>query len=141
MLVSLSVPPLFHICRMNSGVCMCVILAALSASCLGLPRSSSPGTDDSPLPSQLDTSLSGHHRVIRSTSLTLKQQPEGNTDPDTRANLSELLAKLISKKGSVRRNSSMNNRANSINHRIKDRDYVGWMDFGRRSAEEYEYSS
>ncbi|KTG41873.1 hypothetical protein cypCar_00007100 [Cyprinus carpio] len=111
---------------MNSGVCMCVILAALSASCLGLPRSSSPGTDDSPLPSQLDTSLSGHHRVIRSTSLTLKQQPEGNTDPDTR---------------SVRRNSSMNNRANSINHRIKDRDYVGWMDFGRRSAEEYEYSS
>lgn len=43
--------------------------------------------------------------------------------------------------GSVRRNSSMNNRANSINHRIKDRDYVGWMDFGRRSAEEYEYSS
>lgn len=26
-------------------------------------------------------------------------------------------------------------------HRIKDRDYLGWMDFGRRSAEEYEYSS
>ncbi|XP_016365239.1 cholecystokinin-like [Sinocyclocheilus rhinocerous] len=125
---------------MNSGVCVCVILAALSASCLGRPRSSSPDTDDSPFPSQLDASLSGHHRVVRSTSLTLKQQP-ADTDPDTRANLSELLAKLISKKGSVRRNSSMNNRANSINHRIKDRDYVGWMDFGRRSAEEYEYSS
>ncbi|KAK9396497.1 cholecystokinin [Crotalus adamanteus] len=26
-------------------------------------------------------------------------------------------------------------------HRIRDRDYMGWMDFGRRSAEEYEYSS
>uniref|UniRef100_A0A672ZWC2 Gastrin/cholecystokinin peptide hormone domain-containing protein n=1 Tax=Sphaeramia orbicularis TaxID=375764 RepID=A0A672ZWC2_9TELE len=26
-------------------------------------------------------------------------------------------------------------------HRIKDRDYLGWMDFGRRSAVEYEYSS
>uniref|UniRef100_A0A8C1T7E3 Cholecystokinin-like n=1 Tax=Cyprinus carpio TaxID=7962 RepID=A0A8C1T7E3_CYPCA len=117
---------------MNSGVCVCVILAALSASCLGRPRSSSPDTDDSPLPSQLDASLSGHHRVVRSTSLTLKQQP-ADTDPDTRANLSQLLAKLISKKGSVHRSSSKNNRANSINHRIKDRDYVGWMDFGRPS--------
>lgn len=26
-------------------------------------------------------------------------------------------------------------------HRISDRDYTGWMDFGRRSAEEYEYTS
>jgi len=85
---------------MNSGVCVCVILAALSASCLGRPRSSSPDTDDSPLPSQLDASLSGNHRVVRSTSLTLKQQPAGDTVQDTRANLSELLAKLkLSKKG------------------------------------------
>lgn len=26
-------------------------------------------------------------------------------------------------------------------HRISDRDYTGWMDFGRRSAEDYEYPS
>ena len=26
-------------------------------------------------------------------------------------------------------------------HRISDRDYMGWMDFGRRSAEEFEYTS
>lgn len=45
--------------------------------------------------------------------------------------------------GSVRRNSTANSRGNglSANHRIADRDYLGWMDFGRRSAEEYEYSS
>lgn len=45
--------------------------------------------------------------------------------------------------GSVRRNSTANSRINglSANHRIADRDYLGWMDFGRRSAEEYEYSS
>ncbi len=45
--------------------------------------------------------------------------------------------------GSVRRNSTANSRLNglSANHRIADRDYMGWMDFGRRSAEEYEYSS
>ncbi|KAI7798882.1 cholecystokinin [Triplophysa rosa] len=125
---------------MNSGVCVCVILAALSVSCLGRPRSSSPDTPgDSPLPSHLDTSVSEHLRLARS--LSLQQQPAADKDTETRANLSQLLAKLISKKGSVRRNSSVNNRANSVNHRIKDRDYNGWMDFGRRSAEEYEYSS
>ena len=45
--------------------------------------------------------------------------------------------------GSVRRNSTANSRGGglSANHRIADRDYLGWMDFGRRSAEEYEYSS
>lgn len=45
--------------------------------------------------------------------------------------------------GSVRRNSTGNNRGVGLsgNHRIADRDYLGWMDFGRRSAEEYEYSS
>ncbi|XP_056597444.1 cholecystokinin [Triplophysa dalaica] len=124
---------------MNSGVCVCVILAALSVSCLGRPRSSSPDTGDSPLPSHLDTSVSEHLRLARS--LSLPKQPATDKDTETRANLSQLLAKLISKKGSVRRNSSLNNRANSVNHQMKDRDYVGWMDFGRRSAEEYEYSS
>lgn len=45
--------------------------------------------------------------------------------------------------GSVRRNSTANSKGVglSANHRIADRDYLGWMDFGRRSAEEYEYSS
>nr|XP_002665661.2 cholecystokinin [Danio rerio] len=117
---------------MNSGVCVCVILAALSVS---VSCASRPVSDE--------RSLSAR-RLARSASLTLQQPlpPAGDIQPDTRANLSQLLAKLISsKKGSVRRNSSMNSRANSVNHRIKDRDYVGWMDFGRRSAEEYEYSS
>ena len=45
--------------------------------------------------------------------------------------------------GPTGRLSVMGNRAQSIDptHRINDRDYMGWMDFGRRSAEEYEYSS
>uniref|UniRef100_A0AAQ4PUR9 Gastrin/cholecystokinin peptide hormone domain-containing protein n=2 Tax=Gasterosteus aculeatus TaxID=69293 RepID=A0AAQ4PUR9_GASAC len=68
----------------------------------------------------------------------------GEEDADPRANLSELLARLISsRKGSVRKNSTANSRSSglSTNHRKADRDYLGWMDFGRRSAEEYEYSS
>ncbi|KAL7861359.1 hypothetical protein AOLI_G00177080 [Acnodon oligacanthus] len=49
----------------------------------------------------------------------------------------------LRRSSSVRRNSTVNSKAGSLtaNHRIKDRDYLGWMDFGRRSAEEYEYSS
>lgn len=45
--------------------------------------------------------------------------------------------------GPTGRLSVMGNRVQSIDptHRINDRDYMGWMDFGRRSAEEYEYSS
>jgi len=45
--------------------------------------------------------------------------------------------------GSTGRLSVMGNRVQTIDptHRINDRDYMGWMDFGRRSAEEYEYSS
>lgn len=86
-----------HVCRMNSGVCVCVILAALSVSCLGRPRSSSPDTGDSPLPSHLDTRVSEHLRLARS--LSLPKQPATDKDTETRANLSQLLAKLISKKG------------------------------------------
>ncbi|XP_039914969.1 cholecystokinin-like [Hirundo rustica] len=45
--------------------------------------------------------------------------------------------------GSTGRFSVMGNRVQSFDptHRINDRDYMGWMDFGRCSAEEYEYSS
>uniref|UniRef100_A0A669B846 Cholecystokinin n=1 Tax=Oreochromis niloticus TaxID=8128 RepID=A0A669B846_ORENI len=63
-------------------------------------------------------------------------------DADTPDSLSQLLARLISRKGSAyHTRSSLSSRASGLppNHRIKDRDYLGWMDFGRRSAEEYEY--
>ncbi|KAL6476272.1 hypothetical protein MHYP_G00147710 [Metynnis hypsauchen] len=90
------------------------------------------------LPSQMEVGL----RVSHADS-PLKSQLAPDDQGDPRSNLSELLARLISRKGSVRRNSTVNSKAGSLtaNHRIKDRDYLGWMDFGRRSAEEYEYSS
>ncbi|XP_066497641.1 cholecystokinin-like [Hoplias malabaricus] len=110
---------------MYGSVGVCVLLVSLSVSCLARPRSSvlQEGSDVLEVfPSQMEAVL----RVSRSA-------PEEEVEP--RANISQLLARLISRKGSVRRNSTGNN------HRIKDRDYLGWMDFGRRSAEEYEYSS
>ncbi|XP_072549067.1 cholecystokinin [Salminus brasiliensis] len=127
--------------RMNGGVCVCALLAALSVSCLARPRSSLEQEAANALSSQMEAGL----RVSRSDSLAgpVKTQPIPEDQVDTRANLSELLARLISRKGSVRRNSTANSKASALTakHRIKDRDYLGWMDFGRRSAEEYEYSS
>uniref|UniRef100_A0A671UND2 Gastrin/cholecystokinin peptide hormone domain-containing protein n=2 Tax=Sparus aurata TaxID=8175 RepID=A0A671UND2_SPAAU len=133
-------------------LCVCVVLAVLCTSCLGLPFSSQlldEGQRSAAVPSEAlleaDTHSLGEHHLQHSRSAPqLKALPPAEEDADSRANLSELLARLISsRKGSVRRNSTANSRGGglSANHRIADRDYLGWMDFGRRSAEEYEYSS
>ncbi|XP_056272274.1 cholecystokinin [Pseudoliparis swirei] len=137
---------------MTAGLCVCVVLAVLCTSCLGLPFSSQPldeGHRSSFAASQAflegDMHTLGEPRLQHSRSAPqVKALPPAEEDADSRANLSELLARLISsRKGSVRRNSTANSRANglSTNHRIVDRDYLGWMDFGRRSAEEYDYTS
>ncbi|XP_012991075.1 cholecystokinin [Esox lucius] len=137
---------------MTAGLCVCIVLGVLCNSCLGRPHSSSSLQEVrqglSP-PSEAHLKTNGHFdpeprlRHSRSDPLT-NTIPYAGEDEDPRANLSELLARLISsRKGSIRRNSTVNSRASglNVNHRIKDRDYTGWMDFGRRSAEEYEYSS
>ncbi|KAI4817642.1 cholecystokinin [Gymnodraco acuticeps] len=137
---------------MTAGLCVCVVLAVLCTSCLGLPFSSQPLDEGHRSMSaaseallEADTHTLGEPHLQHSRSAPqLKALPLAEEDADSRANLGELLARLISsRKGSVRRNSSANSRSNglSANHRIADRDYMGWMDFGRRSAEEYEYSS
>ncbi|XP_077362436.1 cholecystokinin [Festucalex cinctus] len=134
---------------MPAGLSVCVVLVVLCTSSLGLPSSSHLGDKDQRSPSgevhlEADAHTLGEPHIRHSRSAPqLKASPE---DGESRANLSELLARLISsrKAASVRRNSSANSRGgglNGANHRIADRDYMGWMDFGRRSAEEYEYSS
>ncbi|KAM3858297.1 cholecystokinin-like [Diretmus argenteus] len=135
---------------MTAGLCVCVVLVVLCTSCLGLPYSQplDEGHRSISPPSKALLEADAHvllgHRLRHARSAPqLKPLPLAEDEGDSRANLSELLARLISsRKGSVRRNS-VNSRASglSADHRIKDRDYQGWMDFGRRSAEEYEYSS
>ncbi|XP_037549161.1 cholecystokinin [Nematolebias whitei] len=130
---------------------LCVVLAVLCSSCLGLPFSSQPlaeGQRSLSAPSEAvleaDTHSLGEHLRHSRSNPQLKALPLNEDNADSRANLSELLARLISsRKGSVRRNSMANSRGGGLtsSHRIADRDYLGWMDFGRRSAEEYEYSS
>ncbi|KAM7382566.1 hypothetical protein PAMP_002292 [Pampus punctatissimus] len=87
-----------------------------------------------------------HTRQVRSvpepSSVQLANYNQPREDPDVRNSLNQLLARLISRKG-YQTKSYITSRASGLSpsHRIKDRDYLGWMDFGRRSAEEYEYSS
>ncbi|NWV67517.1 CCKN protein, partial [Malurus elegans] len=130
---------------MYSGICICVLLAVLSASSLGQQAMGSH--NGNPLPAELEQSLTEHHRHVRAPSSagSLKPLPRLDGSSDQRANIGALLAKYLqqARKGSTGRFSVMGNRVQSIDptHRINDRDYMGWMDFGRRSAEEYEYSS
>ncbi|KFP73779.1 PREDICTED: cholecystokinin [Apaloderma vittatum] len=130
---------------MHSGICLCVLLAVLSAGSLGQQTVGSH--DGNPPAAELEKSLTEHHRHLRSPSSAgpLKSTPRLEGSVDQRAHLGALLAKYLqqARKGPTGRLSVMGNRVQSFDptHRINDRDYMGWMDFGRRSAEEYEYSS
>nr|XP_033495820.1 cholecystokinin-like [Epinephelus lanceolatus] len=135
---------------MNVGICVCVLLAALSSGSLSLPsQSMSQRAEGEALVSDSMSPASAHHtRQARSAPAPptgrLANYNEPQEDADAPNSLSQLLARLISRKGSpYHTRSSLSSRASGSapGHRIKDRDYMGWMDFGRRSAEEYEYSS
>ncbi|NXV83621.1 CCKN protein, partial [Atlantisia rogersi] len=127
---------------MYGGLGICVFLAVLSASSFGQQTAGSH--NGNPLAAELEQSLTEQHRHIRAPSSAgpLKSVPRLD---EQRANIGALLAKYLqhARKGPTGRISVMGNRVQSIDptHRITDRDYMGWMDFGRRSAEEYEYSS
>ncbi|XP_019364454.1 PREDICTED: cholecystokinin [Crocodylus porosus] len=130
---------------MYSGICICVFLAALATISFG--QQSTGFHNANPVAPELEQSLTEHHRHVRTPSsasqLRSVQRVDGNVDQ--KANIGALLTKYLqqARKGPTGRISIMGNRVQSIDptHRINDRDYMGWMDFGRRSAEEYEYSS
>ncbi|XP_029308434.1 cholecystokinin-like [Cottoperca gobio] len=136
---------------MNVGICVCVVLlAALSSGSLNLPSQSMSLRDEGEalMSDSLHPPSPPHTRQARSApapptgQLANYNQPQ--EDADARISLSQLLARLISRKGSASQTRSyLSSRASGLapGHRIKDRDYQGWMDFGRRSAEEYEYAS
>uniref|UniRef100_A0A8D3A119 Gastrin/cholecystokinin peptide hormone domain-containing protein n=1 Tax=Scophthalmus maximus TaxID=52904 RepID=A0A8D3A119_SCOMX len=126
---------------MNVGICVCVLLAALSGGSLSLPTQATP-RGEALLADSLPPPSPGRARQARSAPAAPPGQLAHYNQPqeDPRNSLSRLLARLLSRKGE---RSSLSSRASGLapGHRIKDRDYLGWMDFGRRSAEEYEYPS
>ncbi|KAM8967722.1 cholecystokinin [Pelodytes ibericus] len=129
---------------MYSGICICVILAVLSASSIG-QQTIGTLNEDPGAPEMKPQSLLQHPRHARASStgqIKSFQRIEGNGDQ--KANFGAMLAKYLQqrKAGPPGRYAVLPNRAViDPTHRINDRDYMGWMDFGRRSAEEYEYSS
>ncbi|XP_051920842.1 cholecystokinin-like [Hippocampus zosterae] len=133
---------------MNVLIYVVVFLAAVSKVSLSLP-SQSPMTEnrfDGAALVSGDRSYN-HTRQARSAgTLPSAQQSKYNQSPeDAEAlnTLSQLLVRLISRKGMLYQSrSSIASRASGLaaEHRIKDRDYEGWMDFGRRSAEAMEVS-
>ncbi|KAG7266638.1 hypothetical protein CRUP_032316 [Coryphaenoides rupestris] len=133
---------------MNVGICVCVLLATLTSGSLSLPtqqKVSQEATGWALLSDTLSPRLSLHARQTRSAppaeQLVNYSHQEESTDPRS---VNQLLVKLLSRIAQGQRSrSSLSSRASGMgsSHRITDRDYVGWMDFGRRSAEEYEYSS
>ncbi|XP_078391643.1 cholecystokinin-like [Cetorhinus maximus] len=126
---------------MNSGICVCVFLVVLSSGCIG--RLINGSDDDSPIGSELKQSVDMHQRQLRETQSTDHVKPFQNSEQ--RANLGALLTQYLQqvRKGSLGRGTLVGTKLQNQDpsHRISDRDYVGWMDFGRRSAEEYEYSA
>nr|XP_012805029.1 cholecystokinin [Jaculus jaculus] len=114
---------------MNGGVCVCSLLAVLAAVALSQPQSGTPaGPSGSAVP-----------RAEEAPRRQLRAAPR--TDAEPRVRLGALLARYIQQARKVPsgRVSIMKNlQSLDPSHRISDRDYMGWMDFGRRSAEEYE---
>lgn len=114
---------------MNGGLCLCVLMALLATGAWTQPLS--PAGPPGP----------GTPRAEDAPRRQLRAAPRTGTEP--RARLGALLARYIQQarkapSGRVAMVKSLQGLDPS--HRISDRDYVGWMDFGRRSAEEeYEY--
>ncbi|CAD7673326.1 cholecystokinin [Vulpes vulpes] len=114
---------------MNGGVCLCVLLAVLAAGALAQPVPADPA---GPGAQREDEAPRRQLRAVQ------------KVDGEPRAHLGALLARYIqqARKAPSGRMSVIKNLQNlDPSHRISDRDYMGWMDFGRRSAEEYEYPS
>ncbi|GCC29582.1 cholecystokinin-like [Chiloscyllium punctatum] len=126
---------------MNSGICVCVFLAVLYSGCIG--RLINGSDDGSPIGRELKQSIAMHQRQLREAQSTEQVKPFQSSEQ--RANLGALLTQYLQqiRKGSLDRGTLVGSKLQNLDpsHRISDRDYVGWMDFGRRSAEEYEYAA
>nr|XP_033791183.1 cholecystokinin [Geotrypetes seraphini] len=127
------------------GICVCVFLAVLTTTST-FAQQIAGSSYGNPVGTENEQNLSEHLRHLRtlSSSGQLKSFHRMDGNSDQKSNIGTVLAKYFqqSRKGSSGRYAVAPNRpVIDPSHRINDRDYMGWMDFGRRSAEEYEYSS
>nr|E2E4E4.1 RecName: Full=Cholecystoxin; AltName: Full=Cholecystoxin-Vvar1; Contains: RecName: Full=Cholecystoxin-22; Short=CCK-22; Contains: RecName: Full=Cholecystoxin-8; Short=CCK-8; Flags: Precursor [Varanus varius]ADK39225.1 cholecystoxin-Vvar1 [Varanus varius] len=113
---------------MYGGICLCVLLAVLAISSSGQHISRS--LNGNSLAAAIEQNFPEKHRPARTPDSN--QRVESNIDE--KANLGVLLARYLQK---ARRGTN----GKPPDPKKESQDYLGWMDFGRRSAEEYEYSS
>ncbi|XP_058144352.1 cholecystokinin [Dasypus novemcinctus] len=114
---------------MNSSVGLCVLMAMLAARALAQPAPPAEPAGPGAPPEEEEEAPRRQLRAL----------PRADGEP--RAHLGALLARYIqqARKAPSGRVSVLKNlQRPDPSHRISDRDYVGWMDFGRRSAEDYE---
>ncbi|XP_021503076.1 cholecystokinin [Meriones unguiculatus] len=115
---------------MKGSVRLCVLMAVLAAGALAQPVARAAAAEPA------------GRRAEEAPRRQLRAVPR--TDGEPRARLGALLARYIQqvrKAPSGRVSVLKNLQSLDPSHRISDRDYMGWMDFGRRSAEDYEYPS
>ncbi|XP_078282559.1 cholecystokinin isoform X2 [Rhinoraja longicauda] len=119
---------------MNSGICVCVLLAVLSSGSLArLDREMDGGTErDGERPHGAP-----HQRPLREAPYDGRLKPEPNNEQGP--GLAALLSTYLHKHTTGPRAGTV--RTIDASHRITNRDYMGWMDFGRRGADDYEYPS
>ncbi|XP_055509924.1 cholecystokinin a [Leucoraja erinacea] len=115
---------------MNSGICVCVLLAVLSSGGLARPDGGTERDGERPHGPL-------HQRPLREAPYGGHLKPRLNSEQGP--GLVALLNTYLHKDSTGSRAGTV--RSVDAPHRITNRDYMGWMDFGRRGAEDYDYPS
>ncbi|KAM3927744.1 cholecystokinin [Leptodactylus fuscus] len=122
---------------MYRGICICVLLAVLSAISTGQQTMNEDlGTREIE-----EQNLLHHPRHIRASSGQVKAFQRADGNGDQKDHLRAIFTRYLQTRraGPSGRFAVLPSRSIiDPTHQLHDRDYLGWMDFGRRSAEEYD---
>uniref|UniRef100_H3AJ73 Gastrin/cholecystokinin peptide hormone domain-containing protein n=2 Tax=Latimeria chalumnae TaxID=7897 RepID=H3AJ73_LATCH len=111
---------------MNNKVCVSLLVAVLATACLARSVANSRRLDRASVHSDASGRAVSHSGMVRRDAM-------GSLTPEQRHFVSKFLPQMyaeLSNGGGFWKGDSM--------HPVHDRDYDGWMDFGRRSAEDLE---
>nr|NP_001280088.1 uncharacterized protein LOC103173862 precursor [Callorhinchus milii]AFK10983.1 gastrin [Callorhinchus milii] len=109
---------------MSSTLGVSVLLVGLAAVCLAKPLSLPQGRGGLTLEHN-GKNPSANEAAGRARSLTAEQ----------------LISRFLPQLQEGLSNKEDHYQLRDVLHQMRDRDYTGWMDFGRRSVEEYELDS
>ncbi|XP_067397040.1 gastrin [Emydura macquarii macquarii] len=109
---------------MKGQMCLCLLLASLAPTCLSRPASDPPSPGSACGPEELPQRRSGTRPGL------IRRDLLGALSPDQKHLMAKFLphiyAELANREGTWHEDAAM--------APLHDRDYPGWMDFGRRSV-------